>query len=171
MESRKCKMMYVTCSSDDGRKRIMGTLEGKEPLTQLLEASCWWIKNSAPHFSPFPAADKERTFTNPLCRPSACFPLSTCKVAGVALSLVEVINGSGAEFSQIRLERAGLLCPTPVSMSGALLLVLVLDEHALNLAMPFCLGAGRGSLEKVLKLRCMAASPEIPGPKPRSLGN
>lgn len=25
MESRKCKMMYATCSSDDGRKRIMGT--------------------------------------------------------------------------------------------------------------------------------------------------
>lgn len=56
-------------------------------------------------------------------------------------------------------------------MSGALLLVLVLDEHALNLAMPFCLGAGKGSSEKVLKYRCMAASPEIPGPKPRSLGN
>lgn len=73
----------------------------------------------------------------------------------------------------VNLERAGLLCPTPVSVSGALLLVLVLvlDEHALNLAMPFCLGAGRGSSEKVLKLRCLAASPEIPGPKPRSLGN
>lgn len=71
----------------------------------------------------------------------------------------------------VNLERAGLLCPTPVSVSGALLLVLVLDEHALNLAMPFCRGAGRGSSEKVLKLCCMAASPEIPGPKPGSLGN
>lgn len=28
----------------------------------------------------------------------------------------------------------------------------------------FCLGAGRVSSEKVLKLCCMAASPEIPGP-------
>lgn len=76
-----------------------------------------------------------------------------------------MIDGSGA----VNLEIAGLLCPTPVSVSGALLLVL--NEHALNLAMPFCLGAGRVSSEKVLKLRCMAASPEIPGPKPKSLGN
>lgn len=106
-----------------------------------------------------PSRRQGKTIYQPLVQTTwLCFTLSACKPkkAGVALLLIEVINGSGADFSQILFERnqqgwlilkhLWLLCPTPLSVSRTLLLVL--DEHTLDLAMSFCLGAGRVSSEK-----------------------